>query len=202
MTEFKVGDKVRYIGCSHEWYTKGAVYEVSSIEEDEGVIWIVINDNKGLYTGWKPTDIPEFFQHIDEPQADQSEPQTQVTKVKLTQKQARALENAKEMHGNHRPDAVVDIVISQHCRDERWGEGYESLNDLTTADLARALLIGYEVEQTAAEKLAKYYQERKKWAQQALATDERRSYDVNMAQVQAINATLSILGIKVKGIND
>lgn len=190
--ELKVGDKL-YARKSGGNHTEGRTYEVIEIEHDDFVYIHITGDREDARI--REEIMPRFFGRVSEV--------PQVTKVKLTQEQARALESAKKIHGNHRPDAVVDIVISQHCRDERWGEGYESLNDLTTADLARALLIGYEVEQTAEEKVLVAYEAAERMLNAESRKDEK-SYESGFwwGKINGMKSVLDAYGIKVKGIND
>lgn len=183
---FKVGDKLQHTGISDAYYKRDGIYEVIEVDDEE----VRISNETGNTTWFTLSQVVSLFKRIDEPQ------QPQVTKVKLSQEQARALENAMK-------DNDIEYVITAHATAGEWvPDEKRALNELSVADLARALLIGYDVEQTAEEKLAEYYQERKKWAQQALERDERHSYAINAARAQAVNATLSLLGIKVKGIND
>lgn len=191
--EFKVGDKLRYIGGNNDFYARGGVFEITDF--DGGNKLYTVQGKQGADL-WHSNDITEWFEHINKPR------QPQVTKVKLTQEQAKALEiELTSFHNNVAEFLEIHAQIV-NCEENHYTSEVGALNELSVADLARALLIGYDVEQTREEKLAEYYQERKKWAQQALERDERHSYAINAARAQAVNATLSILGIKVKGIND
>lgn len=66
-----------------------------------------------------------------------------IGKIRITQEQADAIENYLKTRD-------VSELIDDHaevCRNNKWAaEIYKPLNDLSQADLARALLIGYEVE--------------------------------------------------------
>ena len=62
-----------------------------------------------------------------------------MSKVRLTEKQVEALEQAKEGRGK---DKVMNGIGG------KWYRELEPLNDLTPSQMARALYIGYEVEPT------------------------------------------------------
>lgn len=64
-------------------------------------------------------------------------------KVKLTREQAEAVDNwlsaATAMDG-------ISALLDAHADMERWVGVFAPMNDLSQADMARALLIGYEIE--------------------------------------------------------
>jgi hypothetical protein len=66
-------------------------------------------------------------------------------KVKLTKEQAEALEEVRKEYGN------IGVLI-HHCGfggvnwGFAWGKG-ESLNELTVDEMARALYVGYEIDE-------------------------------------------------------
>lgn len=62
-------------------------------------------------------------------------------KIKLSKEQAEAIERHLGYSGND----IADL-LNLHAEESNWVREFESLNDLSQADMARALLIGYEVE--------------------------------------------------------
>lgn len=63
-------------------------------------------------------------------------------KVKITQKQADLIDIRIE-----RGSKGMENMLAHHVVDSWTGAGYECLNALSVSDLARALYVGYEVEQ-------------------------------------------------------
>lgn len=64
-----------------------------------------------------------------------------MSKIKITQKQADAIEDVLETHNR---DRVLDLHVIKNV--SCWEDEWKSLNDLLPHQLARALYIGYEVE--------------------------------------------------------
>lgn len=66
-----------------------------------------------------------------------------IGKVKLTREQADAIVQHQEATSND-----IAILLDSHADGNPWCGKYEPFNGLSQADMARALLIGYEVEET------------------------------------------------------
>lgn len=82
-------------------------------------------------------------------------------------------------------------IMADHT--DGWKKPFlEPLNKLNALDLARALLIGYEVEETPEEMLLDMYKYRT-----ASRTDREHS-----VVRETIYSVLEIIGMKVPGIND
>lgn len=185
--EFKVGDKLRFKAASNEYYTQGDVYEVVDYDEGNDLYTLKLDDGVDF---WHTKDVRECFQHIDEQQP-------QVTKVKLTQEQARALENVMK-------DNDIECVITAHAEPGKWMSAESrALNELSVADVARAVLIGYEVEQTAKEKVLVAYEAAERMLNAESRKDEK-SYESGFwwGKINGMKFVLNTYGIKVKGIND
>jgi hypothetical protein len=97
-------------------------------------------------------------------------------KVKLTKKQAEALETV-----NHISKAEV---IELHIENPD-GWAHECMNGMNLDTLIRALYIGYEIEQTPEEQLLECY----------------KNYKDNPGVRHGVKMTLNTLNIKIKGIN-
>ncbi len=109
-------------------------------------------------------------------------------KVKVSREVAKELEQVKQ------PSVVVFKVASlpDECK-ERFG-------NLTFDELIRALYIGYEIEETPAEKLKDLFG---KLADYDISGDGNRVACVSYStEQQAILQALEILNIKVKGVNE
>lgn len=85
-----------------------------------------------------------------------------------------------------------DKILKYHSNlSYPWkGKTIEPLNKLSLEDMAKCLIIGYEVEKTPEEKLADLY----------IKLDKKDRFDY--AYGRGIDAALNILDIKVKGINE
>lgn len=189
--EFKVGDKFKSINDKLTHFTKGNVYEVEEVGEP-GNFHIAFKDDTGNVSWGSLESLLEHFKSIDEPQVDQSEPQTQVTKVTLTQEQARALGTARKLSFSTVMYHLTDAGFTQN-------ERLFPLNDLDVEVVARALLIGYEVEQTAEEKVLAAWVKHD-WD---VPRREKEHHDAYYSGFRkGMKFVLDAYGIKVKGIND
>lgn len=112
-------------------------------------------------------------------------------KIKLTKKQAEAIDYLKE---NYYED--FNYILNRHSKEE-WINvaGLESLEGLSTLELATALIVGYEVVMTPHEVIATEYAA----SQQDWVNNE---YLHSKGFVEGIEFTLNMLDIKIKGIND
>lgn len=124
-------------------------------------------------------------------------------KVKVSREVADALEklinNALVIfHGEQKTieNAITELIIRNSLGSTYHGE-CSVLNNLSTYEFSKILIVGYEVEQTPEEKLLSWYQEQNNiWGFHLDGEVEAR------VTVQAIEKTLDILGIKIKGINE
>lgn len=120
-------------------------------------------------------------------------------KVKVSQETAKALETALDRGSK-------ETLLIYHCNgftDEGklqdgsvWTQQeYIGLNELSPEQLAVALYVGYEIEQTPGEKVKNYFNS---WNQ---PIDGISNSDWTSEQ-KAIIGTLNRLNIKIKGINE
>lgn len=72
-------------------------------------------------------------------------------------------------------------------------------NDLD--ELMRALVIGYQVEQTPEEKLREYYDNIKRLSEKAHAEADHDYESEMLSEMLGIKTTVDILGISIEGIN-
>lgn len=98
-------------------------------------------------------------------------------KVKVSREVAEAIERLRK-NGHDNNSFIEGHVKYGYELDEN-----KCLNELDTETLARALLIGYEVEETPQERLKEYYDK------------------TSVVERIVIAETLEILNIKVKGVN-
>ncbi|RPK29844.1 hypothetical protein [Paenibacillus xylanexedens] len=107
-----------------------------------------------------------------------------IEKLKVKKNQAKAIEILRQNHTD-------DQIMADHA--DGWKKTFlQPLNKLNALDLARALLIGYEVEETPEEKLLDMYKYRS-----ASRTDREHS-----VVRETIFSVLEITGKKVPGINE
>ncbi len=106
-------------------------------------------------------------------------------KVVLTNAQAEAIENIKEVYSDY------TFIIKSHVEhSDGWIGKSEPLNDLNLDSLIRSLYIGYEVERTPEEELLKEYHFNKNHS------DSKWGY-----YADGIKAAIDILDITIEGIN-
>ena len=113
-------------------------------------------------------------------------------KVKVSREAAEGLRRlfacSKENYSN---DEILRLHYQAKYRGERWrGDWWEYINELSLSEMAQALYVGYEVEETPEEKALAYY----------------NSFDNTplgeTTEKMAIRKFLNIAEIKFKGIND
>lgn len=94
-------------------------------------------------------------------------------------------------------------IMKIHSSFEKWGDGAKQvLNSLTTKELAIALIVGYEVEMTPHEVIAKKYRGAKHGREIALEAGENDTALFNRGVMAGIKHTLRTLEITVEGVND
>lgn len=109
-------------------------------------------------------------------------------KVTITKEQAQELENALREYG-------FDEIMSKHVSDGWIRVGTRNLNFLDTEKLARACIVGYEIERTPHEKARAVYEHYR---------DCGESYEPSYTGIdvmEAIEDVLDALGEKVEGVN-
>jgi len=72
-------------------------------------------------------------------------------KVKVTKEQAELISHLQDKWSN-------DGIIQSHVKYAWTTEKYDPLNDLTTEELAKALINGYDVEKSPEERLREWYE--------------------------------------------
>lgn len=119
-----------------------------------------------------------------------------VEKLKVSREVADAIEYIKTLN------SIEDILANHSIGDDAWVREAKVVNDLSLTELATALIVGYEVEMTPHEEIAKEYANAK--AEESLGyvlKDELLAFR-NLGVVKGIEFTLNTLGITVKGVND
>ena len=117
-------------------------------------------------------------------------------KLKVSREVADAIEYIKTLN------SINEILINHAIADDAWIRKAEAVNNLSIGELATALIVGYEVEMTPHEEIAKEY----KYAEQEKdacfdASDENLAYE-NQGIMSGIKFTLNKLGITIEGVND
>ena len=116
-----------------------------------------------------------------------------MNKVILTKAQAEAIEAARRF-------GCIEEVVSVCANNKMWVgfSEYKPLNGIDLPTLMSALVNGYEVELTPEEKVREYcttvgqaFRDRH--------SDEGASY--NSGRLTGIRTTLTLLGIKIEGVN-
>lgn len=103
-------------------------------------------------------------------------------KVNVTKEQAEVIKRANGAE-------TESLFLEAHVKNNFHPDN-RCLKNLTLDELAKALYIGYEVEQTKEERLLREYE---------LATDTGFSYHTGIRD--GIKITLDIYGIEIEGIN-
>ena len=104
-------------------------------------------------------------------------------KLKVSRAIADAMEKLSDLDASQ--------ILMAHSIEGGWPQKTNALNELSMEQLATALIVGYEVEMTPHEEIAKGYNE------YFIGEDK---YCEGYAD--GIEFTLNILGITVKGVND
>ncbi|MBU5252051.1 hypothetical protein KQI46_08870 [Lysinibacillus capsici] len=112
-------------------------------------------------------------------------------KLKVSRELAWAL---KDLFARKKDDYSYDEILKLHyeaLKGERWkGETWEHLNKLSMAEMAQAMFIGYEIEETPEEQFIKWYK------------DFCPAIPGDAICLEVIHKTIEILGIKIKGFNE
>ncbi|ATF13546.1 hypothetical protein A616_16650 [Brevibacillus brevis X23] len=113
-------------------------------------------------------------------------------KVRLTAQQANSLEYVVSRH------AQQDILMTHGNNPKGWLDKASGLNDMSFNDLAKALIIGYEVELQPEDKLIEVYN---KYLNDGLQQWHPIAQERHHLICQGINIAVDTLGLKIKGIN-
>lgn len=117
----------------------------------------------------------------------------------MTEKLKISREVADVLDSLNRKDLSTDTWIRMHSEGEWVSAKNKPLNTLSLEEFATALIVGYEVEMTPHECIAKEYAIAKK----AYATDEKGAPALfNRGVMVGIKRTLKAFQITVKGVND
>lgn len=126
-------------------------------------------------------------------------------KVKLTKKQAEALDYLlclwESSNGNVSEYVFKKLVKEKLDIGHEWkSDNFSEANTIPDKLFTRALLDGYEVEQTPEEKLREYYELSNflRYDKEDLVPTVRQRM---IGEQMGVRKTLNILGIKVEGIN-
>ncbi|WP_312506917.1 hypothetical protein [Lysinibacillus sp.] len=124
-------------------------------------------------------------------------------KVKVSREVAEALVFLQN-NGESTSDIILEFADRESARhelyvDENFNKAYKLIfnNFEVIADLASALIKGYETEETAEEKVAKKYREKRELCN--TNKDDKWEHD---AYANGIMFTLFTLGIRIKGVNE
>jgi hypothetical protein len=111
-------------------------------------------------------------------------------KVLLTKEQAEAIESALVLNSRN---YIVDWKTKNLFTGKR-----EPLNNMELDTLIRALYVGYELEPSPEEKLAKIFHEAKDFYKKHMVGP---SGSFHAGQLEGIVITLDLFNIQVKGVN-
>lgn len=113
-------------------------------------------------------------------------------KVTVTKEVAEAL----AIHA--KSDVSVRTMLRHNVHGDLYGV-YAPLQTMHIEELAKALLIGYEVEKSPEEKVADYLAEAEDFRADAA---DGNYYEFCNGRIAGIKQTLYILGIKIEGVDD
>lgn len=114
-------------------------------------------------------------------------------KVKVTKEVAEAIEALRKQG-----DSDEEILRVLADPDDGWATPKtEILNDIPFITVVKAVVIGYEVEETPEEKISKYYYEALERSNSQYSNVRHVAY----GDMRAVKYTLDTLGISIKGVN-
>jgi hypothetical protein len=117
-------------------------------------------------------------------------------KVVLTKEQAGALESAKRTQRDNGYD--LSEISAWKAKEELFAGDEEPLNHISLETLNIALYLGYEVEPSPEDKLAKIYKEAQFFYKKHIANS---SGSYHAGQLEGIQIALDLFNIRVKGVN-
>lgn len=124
-------------------------------------------------------------------------------KVKVSREVAEALVFLQN-NGESTSDIILEFADRESARhelyvDENFNKAYKLIFNYfeVIADLASALIKGYETEETPEEKVTNMY-----WKKRELCNTSKAIKWEHDAYANGIMFTLETLGIKIKGLND
>lgn len=119
-----------------------------------------------------------------------------VKKIKVSREVVHAIECVKrECYG-------FDSAINIHIKNGWTSEEKLALRKLSTEEFATALIVGYEVEMTPHEKIAKEYADAEQERLAGLDAEDTCLIYQNLGIEMGIEFTLNALGVVVEGVND
>lgn len=120
-------------------------------------------------------------------------------KVKVSREVAEALD---DLFSRKNDNYSNDEILKKHfnaLHGDRWSGGNKDyLNELSMSEMAQAMFVGYEVEQTPEEQIIQYVLDR----QNAIRT--YKALDVQLkaeGKIEGVKFALDTLGIKIEGVN-
>ena len=117
-------------------------------------------------------------------------------KVKVSKEVAEAIEQLRKSRDDDEILYQASSVILSVGRFKRKDKSaIVTLHEISPTKLARALINGYEIEQTPAEKVAEQYRNRKKLF-------DKFGYDVDAGAMAGIEFVAEAYGLKIEGIGD
>lgn len=123
-------------------------------------------------------------------------------KVMVTKEVAEAIKFLRDIYGDSKDDGQLIATHAEMYLSEGdwWIDNARPLNDVDVATFARAILNGYEVDKPPLEKVREYYEGLKRAED---SSEERGQSGSQFRQGwQSVAETLSLLGIKIEGVND
>ncbi|MED3976150.1 hypothetical protein P4639_22390 [Priestia megaterium] len=113
------------------------------------------------------------------------------TRVELTKKQIDAIEHAMLNHSLYKDNPAK--LVEDHAKIKGQCSSHNSLGALSSMNLdtlIRALYVGYTLKKSSVDLVRDYF------------NDLDADYTADNAKRHAVIATLDILGIKIKGVNE
>lgn len=123
-----------------------------------------------------------------------------VKKIKVSREVADAIETL----GRARDEIGLSVNDQLHLHAERIWKSTERapLNELSLEEFATALIVGYEVEMTPHQKIAKEYADAEQERLAGLDLEDTCLIYQNLGIEMGIEFTLNALGVVVEGVND
>lgn len=113
-------------------------------------------------------------------------------KMKVSKEVAEALDGL--LKKGNTPETIENI-LSCHVK-HRWS-GYKQLNGVSLYTLSSALINGYEIEQTPAEKVAFYYETERLLSRTTLGYERA----ISIGAMRGIEFVAKAYGLKIEGVN-
>jgi hypothetical protein len=122
---------------------------------------------------------------------------TMECKAKLTATEAEALKEYRMFKKTN--EEAIEYYIKNN---KTWVMGFEPLKDMGLEKFCQAVICGYEIEKTPAQRLKEWYdQEVQMETRQSKSIWYNGTMQTPISYPRAIKKTLDILGIQIEGIN-